>query len=134
MRRTASEIIRNLEMRIARLENKGRERGMKVSFHTRGISISDLAEGISEHLSKLVQYRVPKQNIEDELHDFFVDYDELINWEEDMNESVYDLTFEVQKINSVVDNIVEVECVVEGVKKITFQVILGRRGVEVKEV
>ena len=65
MRRSASEIIRNLEMRVARLESKGRERSMKVSFHTRDISISDLADGISDHLSKLVQYRVPKQDIED---------------------------------------------------------------------
>ncbi len=134
MKRSATEVIRSLEMRVARLESKGRERSMKVSFHTRDISISDLADGISDHLSKLVQYRVPKQDIEDELHDFFVDYDELINWEEDMNESVYDLSFDVQKLNSKRDNTVEVECVVEGVKKITFQVILGRRGVEVKEV
>ena len=131
MRRSASEIIRNLEMRIAKLERVGREKSMKLS--SREISLVDLANKITVKL----QNRVSKQHIEDELHDFFVDHDELfVNWEENAWGNVYDITFDVRDITESQrgnDNIVTVESVVQGRKRMTFQVIGSRSGVEVKE-
>ena len=146
MRKSASEVIRNLEMRVARLEgqssvtlqSKESERRMKMSFHTKDVEFDELAKAIARSLSKLARHRVPEKEVEDELHDFLVDYDGLLDWEADEDASVHDLYFEILEyhpLNLAGTLVVECACKVffgEGdMKKITFQVFLDKRGVEI---
>ena len=94
MRRSASEIIRNLEMRVARLEKQS----------SRDLGLSDLAEIIGREFSKTYQGSLsPSQigDIEMSLHDFFLGFDEFLDEDDEYAEDgIYDLVFEVKKVDN----------------------------------
>jgi hypothetical protein len=148
MRRSASEIINNLENRVARLENRKASTSRKASSRIARLEkqsyadndIMDLSKGISKDLSKLVEMRIPRQDVEISLHEFFTDKDEF--WEDgfDSEDSVYDLSFDIKEyhpLNIAGTKMVEIKCVVHyglgDSKRMTFQTIYGRRGITVKD-
>ena len=60
MRKSAAEIINDLEMRVARLE--------KQSSWT--LSVDDLIKSITKHLSKAYGSYIPERDVENEMNDF----------------------------------------------------------------
>ena len=137
MRRSASEIIRNLEGRIARLEKQS----------SREETLKSLSTTIAKDLSKLSRSRVRSNWVEDALYDFFGGIDALFEWDDEDTPDV--LSFKVlgyNPLNLAGTLIVEVKCSIDRpteptrifgfenyVHNMTFQVIYDHKEIEVKE-
>lgn len=130
MRRSASEIIRNLETRVARLENK---------TSSRDIELFDLAQFIAKEFSRSYESNLRNsQDVETALHDFFQGFTDFFDSEDEWSgeDGVYDLIFEV-KGYEVMGRSMELTVVVHhefGNKEVNFQVSLSGRNVRIKEI
>tara|TARA_A100001388_G_C28689433_1_gene460524 strand:- start:195 stop:602 length:408 start_codon:yes stop_codon:yes gene_type:complete len=134
MRRTASEIIRNLERRVARLEKQSR----------RNLNLSDLAEVIAKVIGGTYEVNLTSLSgdLEMGLHDFFTSqrfdefYDDDPMWEHADN-GIYDLVFDVKKTNSELKyhNTIFMSVVVHyfgGSKEVDFRVVEHRGRYKIK--
>ena len=120
MRRLASEVIRNLEKRIARLENRSA---------SKNLDIMDLAKLVLDELNKTNQGGM-RDEIERGLSDFFSDFLSDPDSSSYADDSIYDLVFEVKEVKTDL-RFVEMTVVVtyfEGKEKVKFQVQSKRRG------
>jgi|SaaInlV_165m_DNA_3_1040750.scaffolds.fasta_scaffold00039_67 hypothetical protein len=137
MRRSASEIIRNLESRIARLEKQS----------SREETLKSLSTTIAKDLSKLSGSRVRSNWVEDALYDFFLGIEGFFDFDipEDTPDDLDIKVLGYRSINLAGDLIVEVKCTMDRprklqlfgvenyVHKMTFQVIYDHKEIEVKE-
>tara|TARA_B000000557_G_scaffold261147_1_gene259606 strand:+ start:621 stop:1247 length:627 start_codon:yes stop_codon:yes gene_type:complete len=93
MRRSASQIIRNLERRIAHLEKQS----------SRDLDIMELAEIIGREFSRTYQLSLSPSaigEIEMGLHDFFSDFLSDPFEDDYADDSIYDLVFEVKEVKT----------------------------------
>ncbi len=134
MRRTASQILNNLEQRVARLEKSASQEE----------TLKSLSSKIAKDLGKLSRSRVRAGEIEYALYEFFFDIDAL--FEHDDEDTPDDLDFKIlgyRPLNLAGNHIVEIKCSIDRpsdvgfgfdyVHKMTFQVIYDRVEIEVKE-
>ena len=129
MRRSASEIIRSLEARIARLEKQS----------SRSLGLSDLAQFIAEEFSRTYESKLRNsQDVEMTLHDFFQGFTEFFDSEDEWAEEdgVYDLIFDLKDYNVDSSRSMELTVIVHhvfGNKEVNFQVSLAGRRVVIKK-
>ena len=129
MRRSASEIIRNLEMRVARLENK---------TSSRDLDLSGLAQFIAKEFSRSYESNLRNsQDVETALHEFFQGFTDFFDGEDEWAEEdgVYDLIFEV-KDYEVSRRTIELTILVHhvfGNDEVKFETSLSGRNVVVKK-
>jgi uncharacterized coiled-coil protein SlyX len=137
MRRSASEIISNLENRVARLEKQSR----------REETLKSLSSTIAKDLSKLSRSRVRSNWVEDALYDFLFDIRyHLFDLPEVTPNDIDFKVLEYRPINLAGTLIVEVKCTMDFPSEfkrplgfdnydyeMTFQVIYDHKEIEVKE-
>ena len=145
MRKTASEILRNLEMRVARLENKSASKVM---------DLMDLGGHLTKSLQDAFRFvshkiKVRRSDVEMELNVMFnedgVEKLFRLPYVEDDYSAYDDLSFEVKKIRfgEYRDNRISLEVDLKvsyasfnalNQTRLTLSVSAGRRGVQVKKI
>ena len=130
MRKSASEILRNLEKRIARLEKQS----------SRSIDLDELSEFITKELSKLYQSDLRiRQDVYGELMTFFQDFEEFYDdgdeWSH-ADDGVHDLQFEIKDSKPSGNRGLELKVEVDhafGSEVVKFQVHSERRRIKIKK-
>ena len=120
------QFLLNESMRVARLKRQS----------SRDLNISDLAQIIAKKVSETYQVSVTglSGDLEMKLHDFFLGFDEFLDEDDEYAEDgVYDLVFEIKKVDNELKylDFVQMTVVVHyfgGSKEVKFQAHSRRRG------